>query len=76
MVTKRRLLSYTIDTPNYLLRLTCSEPVCKELLRDTFVALWWGAPRLERRAKVRTWIFYIARNKAVSWLRRHRPLSL
>ena len=61
---------------NYLLRLTDNEPVGEELLQETFVAVWQGAHDFQRRAKVKTWIFRIAHNLAVSWLRRHRPESL
>ena len=61
---------------NYLLRLTHSEQIGEELLQETFVAVWQGAQRFQRRAKVKTWIFRIAHNLAVSWLRRHLPESL
>ena len=61
---------------NYLVRLTHSEHIGEELLQETFVAVWQGAHNFQRRAKVKTWIFRIAHNLAVSWLRRHRPESI
>lgn len=61
---------------NYLLRLIHDEKLAEDLLQETFVAVWQGAGAFGRRSKAKTWIFTIAHNKAVSWLRRYRPEAL
>ena len=61
---------------NYLLRLIHDEKLAEDLLQETFVAVWQGAGKFKRRSKARTWVFRIAHNRAVSWLRRYRPESL
>jgi RNA polymerase sigma-70 factor (ECF subfamily) len=61
---------------NYLLRLVHDQHIAEELLQETFLVVWQGAGQFRRRSRVRTWLFRIAHNKAVSWLRRHQPQSL
>jgi RNA polymerase sigma-70 factor (ECF subfamily) len=60
---------------NYLLRLIHEPPVAEDLLQEVFVAAWRGAGSFRGQAQVKTWLFHIAHNQAVSWLRRHRPAS-
>ncbi|GAB4530503.1 MAG: sigma-70 family RNA polymerase sigma factor [Anaerolineales bacterium] len=56
----------------YLHNLLRREEAAEEILQETFLAVWEQAALFEGRAKVKTWIFRIARNKAISWLRAHR----
>ncbi len=56
---------------NYLLRLVQEQEAAEELLQEVFVAVWTGAGRFEGRSKLRTWLYRIAHNQAISWLRRH-----
>ena len=57
---------------NYLLRLVREVDFAEELLQEVFVAAWRGAGRFRGQAMVKTWLFRIAHNQAVSWLRRHK----
>ena len=57
---------------NYLLRLIHEPTVAEDLLQEVFVAVWQGAGRFRGRSKVRTWLYRITHNKAVSWLRREQ----
>ncbi len=57
---------------NYLRRLVRREEIAEELLQEVFVVVWQKAPLFEARSSVKTWIFRIAHNKAVSWLRSRR----
>jgi RNA polymerase sigma-70 factor (ECF subfamily) len=61
---------------NYFLRLIHDQNLAEDLLQDSFVALWQGAGTFKGQSQVKTWLFRIAHNKAVSWLRRHRPQSM
>ena len=54
---------------NYLLRLVHEPTVAEDLLQEVLVAVWRGAHRFQGRAKVATWLYRIAHNQAVSWLR-------
>ncbi len=60
---------YNVPIYNYLLRLIHEQTAAEDLLQDVFVAAWQGASRFRGRASVKTWLFRIAHNQAVSWLR-------
>ena len=57
---------------NYLLNLVYDDAVAEDLLQDVFVAVWNGAKGFRGSSQVKTWIFHIAHNQAVSWFRRNR----
>lgn len=57
----------------YLLRLIHDNEQAEDLLQEVFLAVWKGAPRFRGKSKVKTWIYHIAHNQAVSWLRAHHP---
>lgn len=46
--------------------------IAEEILQEVFLAVWDGATKSRSKSSVKTWIFRIAHNKAVSWLRRHK----
>jgi RNA polymerase sigma-70 factor, ECF subfamily len=46
--------------------------VAEDVVSDTFFEVWRNSYRFEARASVSTWLLAIARNKAISALRRHR----
>lgn len=47
-----------------------------DVLQDTFIDVWRGASRYRGQSAVTTWIFGIARNKAVDRVRRASRVSL
>jgi RNA polymerase sigma-70 factor (ECF subfamily) len=51
--------------------LGCREDA-EEAVVDTFVKLWRGAPAYREEAKVRTWLYRIAKSTAIDSLRRRR----
>ncbi len=65
---------YSVTLYNYLFRLTQEQTAAEDLLQEVFVAMWEGAEQFEGRASVKTWAFRIAHNKAISWLRRQKPI--
>lgn len=67
---------YHVDIYNYLLRLIHDRRVAEDLLQEVFVAVWQGAARFRGRSSVKNWVFRIAHNQAVNWLRRLSRLPL
>ncbi len=59
---------------NYLLRLVNGLHEAEDLLQEVFLIVWRGAGGFRGDARVKTWIFRIAHHRAVSWLRRHKPV--
>jgi RNA polymerase sigma-70 factor (ECF subfamily) len=48
--------------------------VAEELTQELFLVVWRDARRFRGRASVRTWMYRIAYNQAVSWLRKKKPV--
>jgi len=66
---------YYIHLYNYILRLIKNTSVSEEVLQEVFVSVWLGAKKFWNRSSVKTWVFRIAHNKSVSWLRKKRLLA-
>lgn len=65
---------YGVQLLAYLRRLAGGDQgLAEEALQETFLAVWRSADSYQERSAVRTWIYAIARNQALSQLRRHRP---
>src|SRR2546430_3144340 len=54
----------------WLLRFVSNETLAEDLLSDVFLDVWRQAGRFQRRSSVSTWLFAIARHKALSARRR------
>jgi len=63
---------YSTPIFNYLLRIIHDQGTAEELLQEVFLAVWQGVNQFQRRSSFKTWIFRIAHNQAVSWLRKNR----
>lgn len=57
----------------YLLRMVGDSGRAEELANDTMIAAWKAAASFKGQSKVSTWLFAIARNKALNSLRQHQP---
>lgn len=53
----------------FLVQYVKNADIAEELTEDTFVALAVKKPKFTENAKFRTWLFTIARNKALNYLR-------
>lgn len=56
----------------FLLRLTQSSDDAQELTQETFLHAYQALVRWRPEARFTTWLFQIARNQALDWLRRGR----
>ncbi len=57
-------------------RIVASEAIAEELANEVFLDVWRHAERFSGRSTPATWILAIARNKAISHLRRRREEGL
>jgi RNA polymerase sigma-70 factor (ECF subfamily) len=57
----------------YLFTLVRQQAWVEELISDVMLEVWKGAARFRGTARVSTWLFGIARHKALSLLRHHSP---
>ncbi|HEX4997903.1 MAG TPA: sigma-70 family RNA polymerase sigma factor, partial [Terriglobia bacterium] len=60
----------------YLFRMVGSREAVDELVSDVMLDVWKGAGRFRGSSQVSTWIFGIARHKALSFLRRGKPVTV
>jgi RNA polymerase sigma-70 factor (ECF subfamily) len=60
----------------FLLRFVNEEAVAEDLVSDVFLDVWRQAGRYEGRSQVSTWLMAMARNKALSVLRRRQAEEL
>jgi RNA polymerase sigma-70 factor (ECF subfamily) len=59
----------------YLCRLVGDQKQAEDLTQDTFVKAYRSLPRLPVEANARAWLYRIATNTALDWLRRRRLIS-
>ena len=67
---------HNVRVYRFILRLTRSETVAEDLVSEVFLDAWRQAGRFEARSQVSTWLLAIARNKAISTMRRRHDAEL
>ncbi len=67
---------YHVRIYRFIVRMTGNEAVAEELANEVFLDVWRQAGRFESRSSVSTWLMAIARNKAISHLRRKKEVAL
>ena len=60
----------------FVLRLVRDESVAEDMISEVFLDVWRQAGRFEGRSSVVTWLLAMARNKALSALRKRREASM
>jgi RNA polymerase sigma-70 factor (ECF subfamily) len=60
----------------FVLRFLHDEAAAEDMVSEVFFDVWRQADRFERRSQVSTWLLAIARNKALSMLRRRSAEAL
>ncbi len=64
--------AYSQPIYNYTLSLVKEPAAAEEILQEVFLAVWRGAHRFREQAQVKTWLFRIAHNQALTWLRQNK----
>lgn len=67
---------HNVRVYRFILRLTRNETVAEDLVSEVFLDAWRQADRFEARSQVSTWLLAIARNKAISAIRRRHHAEL
>lgn len=67
---------YRVALYRWLLGLVAEEALAEDLLSDVFLDVWRQAAKFEARSSVSTWLFAIARYKALSARRRRTDAEL
>jgi RNA polymerase sigma-70 factor (ECF subfamily) len=67
---------YQLRVYHFVLRLIGNSATAEDIVSDVFLDLWRHAASFEGRARLSTWILAIARNKAISAMRRRADQPL
>jgi RNA polymerase sigma-70 factor (ECF subfamily) len=67
---------HNVRVYRFLLRFVNDDAVAEDLVSDVFLDVWRQAGRYEGRSQVSTWLMAMARNKALSVLRRRQTEEL
>jgi RNA polymerase sigma-70 factor (ECF subfamily) len=70
---ERLYCSYERRVFHYVYTLVADASLAEEIVSDTMFAVWRGAGTFASTSRVSTWIFGIARHKALDAVRRSRP---
>ena len=65
-------LEHAERTLNLLHRFTSRDQVARDLLQDVFIKVYENMESFERRSQIYTWIYRIAVNHAINYMRRER----
>ncbi len=60
----------------HIRRFTCSHEDTDDLLQDTFVKIWTALPNFREDSKLFTWIYRIATNETLNFLRKQKVRGL
>lgn len=60
----------------FIARMTGNEATAEELTNEVFLEIWRHAGRFEGRSTASTWMFSIARNRTISFLRKRSEAQL
>lgn len=65
---------YFASVYRFIIRLVRDAVVAEDLTQDTFVKVWRYLPEYDKEEELKNWIFTIARNTTLDWLRKKKPL--
>lgn len=67
---------YHLRIYRFLVRMTRNEALAEELVNETLMSVWTNAASFQGQSAVSSWVFAIARNKAISVLRKRSEEAL
>ena len=67
---------YLQDVYRFALGLTKNSQAADDITQESFIKAWKHIRRYRRGSNFRTWLFAIARNTAIDWLRHKKELPL
>lgn len=67
---------YLKDVYNFAYRLTHNKQAAEDVAQESFIKAWKHIRRYRQDSDFKTWIFTIARNTAIDWLRQKKEIAL
>jgi len=63
---------YNLPVYNFILRLIHQAHAAEDILQEVFLAVWQGSKKFLGKSTVKTWVFRIAYNQTISWIRKNK----
>lgn len=60
------------ELKSFLYRLTCDKEISEDIAHDTFIRVIEKQDQFRQQSSIKTWIFSIATNLAIDWLRKRK----
>jgi len=60
---------------NFVYRYTGDQGHAEEIVQDVFVSVWKNVDKFDPKKKFKTWLFTIAKNASLNWLKKKRPIN-
>jgi RNA polymerase sigma-70 factor (ECF subfamily) len=60
---------------NFVYRYTGEQSHAEEITQDVFVNVWRNINRFDPDKKFKTWLFAIAKNTSLNWIKKKRPIN-
>jgi RNA polymerase sigma-70 factor (ECF subfamily) len=65
---------YLAPVYNFVHRYVANEGDASDITQEAFVSVWKNIRRFDQDRQFKTWLFAIAKNAALNWLKRKKPL--
>ena len=73
-VLEKLISRYLKPVYNFVYRISNSQQDAEDITQETFIKVWQKIKKYNPDKNFKTWLFTIARNTAVDWLRKKRNL--
>ncbi len=60
---------------NFVYRFVGDQAMAEDITQETFVKVWKNLKKFNQKQNFKTWIFTVARNTAIDWLRKKRNIT-
>jgi RNA polymerase sigma-70 factor, ECF subfamily len=61
---------------NFVYRYVGDEGSAEDITQDTFVKAWKHLKRFDQKRRLKTWLFTIAKNTSLNWIKKKKPALL
>jgi RNA polymerase sigma-70 factor, ECF subfamily len=66
---------YLTDIFNFAFKLTSDKQAAEDITQESFIKAWKNIRGFRRKSSFQTWLFSIARNSAIDWLRKKKEIA-
>ncbi len=71
---KSLVFLYTKPIYNFIYHICYEENEAKDITQETFIKVWKNLKKFNLNKEFKPWIFSIARNTTIDWIRKRKPL--